>query len=165
MYLEISLSLTTASDKKIKKTRRMGFCSQDCFLDENEYGSGVLSIVDHVQILPENICEKFLQWSFPYGSVKHKPLILCVGKIKDWSAGVWVKKKGKSYRQLGPNKADKLIRKYHFGEHLGFGGYVASAGTCSGDSRGPLYVEEVDWQTANTRYVVNGDVYKDFKII
>jgi len=134
-----------------------GFCSEDCFLDPSSEDSGVLRIVDHVDILPENICEKFLKWSFQYGEVKHKPLILCVGKIYDWSTGVWVKE-GKSYRRVAPDKTDKLMREFHFGENLGLGGYVASAGTCSGDSGGPLYVEELDWQTGNTKYVVNGVV-------
>ena len=60
----------------------------------------------------------------------------------------------KFYKLSGKTK--KYVRKHHYGEHLGFGGYVASAGTCYGDSGGPLYQEQIDSRTGRKKYIVTG---------
>ena len=44
-----------------------------------------------------------------------------------------------------------ILRKFHYGAKYDPVGYVTSAGTCSGDSGGPLYVE-----TRPGQYVVTG---------
>ena len=110
-----------------------------------------------MNVLPDPICDEFLVKSLPYGEVKYKPKILCVGKVKSWNTEVW-KATNSNYIKLGEKEAEKLISKHHFGEHLGFGGYVASAGTCRGDSGGPIYQKEVDPNSGKVlKHIITGN--------
>ena len=110
--------------------------------------------MDHANVLKEEICDKFLKKFLPAWGVSYKPKILCVGRVHHWSTDVWRMQGDKFYKLSGKTK--KYVRKHHYGEHLGFGGYVASAGTCYGDSGGPLYQEQIDSRTGRKKYIVTG---------
>ena len=119
--------------------------------------AGVLRIVDHVKALPDDICDDFLDRSLSSGGVLYRPKILCIGKMNHWSTDIWEKSGNQAFVHLNDtNERDQLIKRHHYGEYLGFGGYVASAGTCSGDSGGPVYQEETDPESGNKTYVVTG---------
>jgi len=133
-----------------------GFCSKDCFLDKQIAMAGVLRIVDDAKILPKELCKQFLEKSFPFGGVSHRPKILCVGKIHHWSTDVWGMK-GNKFNKITGN-TEHYVKRYHYGEHLGFSGYVASAGTCSGDSGGPVYQVQKNRRTGRAKYIVTGAV-------
>ena len=111
--------------------------------------------MDHVKILPKNLCDQFLETSFHYGTVSYSPKILCVGRLNHWSTDVWGMQ-GQKFNRMSVN-TEKTVKRRHYGEYLGFGGYVASAGTCSGDSGGPVYQEQIEPITGSTRYVVTGN--------
>ena len=49
-----------------------------------------------------------------------------------------------------------ILRKFHYGAKYDPVGYVTSAGTCSGDSGGPLYVENRPGQFVVTGLVSGG---------
>ena len=116
---------------------------------------GALRILDHVDILPHKLCEKYLQIYLPEGNdTLYKPMILCIGKLHHWSTDVWRYTEDKFVKWS--NNTKDFVRKHHYGEHLGFGGYVAAAGTCSGDSGGPAYQEQIDKVTGAKKYVVTG---------
>ena len=125
-----------------------GYCSSDCYLDNNKEIRGILRIVDRVTSLPDHICQKFLNDSLPENVIVW-PKILCVGLIKKWGTEVW-QKMASGYEKVPPKKAQTIIADNHYGEYLGIGGYIASAGTCSGDSGGPMFQKEED------RYIVTG---------
>ena len=142
---------TNTKDKK-----SWGFCSGDCHLNKNEASAGVLRIVDRVSVMPEQLCTQFLSRSLPHGTVEWLPKILCVGKINLWSTGVWdYNKYTGSYENVDvEEEVDEMVHKYHFGDAMGLGGYIASPGTCSGDSGGPMYQVEKHWHYKNNKYIV-----------
>jgi len=140
--------------KRTKDAHGWGFCSHDCYLDKTDHASGVLRIVDNVKVVPEKLCSKFLKRSLSY-SVDHTPKILCIGNVNKWKTDVWTMR-GRSFKKYSGNR-EKAVRRHHYGEYLGFGGYVSSAGTCNGDSGGPVYQEETD-DTGNKKYIVTGAV-------
>merc|ERR1719369_45277 len=142
--------------REAPRSNDWGFCSSDCFLDKNKAMFGVLRIVEHVEILPKNLCDYFLEKSFRYGPVSYRPKILCVGRVNHWSTNVWGMQ-GKKFNRISLN-TENTVKRRHYGEYLGFGGYVASPGTCSGDSGGPVYQEQIDPRTGRTKYVVTGAV-------
>eukprot|EP00091_Calanus_sinicus_P002228 TRINITY_DN1226_c0_g1_i9.p1 TRINITY_DN1226_c0_g1~~TRINITY_DN1226_c0_g1_i9.p1 ORF type:complete len:512 (-),score=117.34 TRINITY_DN1226_c0_g1_i9:229-1764(-) len=146
--------------RNTKKRKSWGFCSNDCHLNNNEASAGVLRIVDHVRVMQEDLCNMFLKRSLPHGTVEWLPKILCVGKINLWSTAVWnYNKYTGSYENVEDvDKVDKLVSKHHFGDAMGLGGYIASPGTCSGDSGGPMYQEEKHWRYGSKKYVVTGSV-------
>ena len=136
-----------------------GFCSRDCFLDKNEKPGGILRIVDHVNILPGTLCDGFLERSLRFGNkTSYRPKILCVGKVHHWNTDVWGLNNHIFMNWTGYGNIDEIVRKHHYGERLGFGGYVASAGTCSGDSGGPVYQEQIDIVAGKIKYVVTGSL-------
>ena len=87
--------------------------------------------------------------------MKYKPEILCVGHYFKWNIDVWYHQEGnEGYYPITPSKLKSIIlKKFHYGAKYDPVGYVTSAGTCSGDSGGPLYVE-----TKSGQYVVTGVV-------
>ena len=84
--------------------------------------------------------------------MKYRPQILCVGHYFKWNVGVWLDKGNGRYAPVSESKQKSaLLKKFHYGAKYDPVGYVTSAGTCSGDSGGPLYVE-----TKSGQYVVTG---------
>ena len=119
-----------------------GFCSKDCYLDITESNSGVLRKKEGVEILSEKLCEAYLNKSIPKDEgVEVMPEILCVARTERWEETTWVKT-GEGYRQR--ESSGPVIR-------YGSDSYVASAGTCSGDSGGPVFVRE------EYKFVVTGE--------
>ena len=120
-----------------------GFCSKDCYLDTKVKNSGILREKLGVEILSEDLCEKYLNRSlYSEDGIEVMPRILCVARTEKWAETTWVKT-GEGYKQIensGP------VTRY------GTDSYVASVGTCQGDSGGPVFVEE-----EKDRYVVTGE--------
>merc|ERR1719460_901240 len=136
-----------------KEVTGWGYCSKDCYLDPNELPNK-LRIVDDAAVLSEQLCEKYLEFSlrFTDGKVKVKPEILCVGHYFKWNVDVWLDKGNGRYSPVRQTKnKSAILHKFHYGAQYDPVGYVTSAGTCSGDSGGPLYVENRPGQ-----YVVTG---------
>jgi len=119
-----------------------GFCSKDCFLNTTTEAFGILRHKDNVEMLSDRLCEKYLRRTLEsYTQVK--PEILCVARTNEWSETLWEKSYG-GYRQV---PARRPATRY------GTTKYVASVGTCKGDSGGPSFIEE-----EVGRYVVTGVV-------
>ena len=72
-----------------------------------------------------------------------RPKILCVVRQEKWKEAAW-QKTGDGYQEM--RRGSGVHMRY------GSGGYVASVGTCKGDSGGPVFVEE------SGRYVVTGQI-------
>ena len=102
-----------------KSVKGWGFCSRDCFLDENQAVSGRLRAVKDRQVLKDLLCEEFLNYSLPLFPVV-RPKILCVGMRKDWNTEIWRKTKKSSYEKMDVDEAGDLIDSgAHFGDHIG----------------------------------------------
>ena len=116
-----------------------GFCSKDCYLDTKVSDMGVLRVKKEMEILPDEHCKKYLRKSME-GEVEVVPIILCVAKTEKWEENIWVKTR------------EGYIQKENTGPITRYGtdSYVASQGTCHGDSGGPVFVKEED------RFVVTG---------
>ena len=76
--------------------------------------------------------------------MKVRPKVLCVGRFMKWNIDMWYDG-GQEYIHL-TNKSriettSRILGHWHYGARHGLAGYVTSAGTCSGDSGGPLYTE------------------------
>jgi len=111
-----------------------GYCSRDCYLDQEEDAavSGVLRRVNNVKILPEKECKQYLDDSIE-GTVKVYPELLCVGWKNEWKEESW---------EQTPHGFEKLPKSQTPATRYGSSTYVASAGTCSGDSGGPVFVKD-----------------------
>jgi len=114
-----------------------GFCSRFCYLNESEPQANVLRDKDDVAVLSDNLCQVYLNLSLAV-EPKHRPIILCVGHLKKIRREVWRKIDG-IYSKL--EDYEKTLHN-HFGKPVEDESYVTSAGTCKGDSGGPLFVEE-----------------------
>ena len=121
------------------------------------------------QVLSRDRCDEFLDWS-TNNRVQVRPEILCVGKIHQWKVETYyLSKKGK-FMLIPKNHKGKQFHKkflkFHYGaKHSHIEGndhsYVASAGTCNGDSGGPLFRSE------NGKNIVTGKMkffLKCFKV-
>jgi len=119
-----------------------GFCGKDCYLDSNTASVGILRAKTNVLVLSEQECDLFLKQSLGRG-VEVTPKVICVAKKSKWKDAVWLKT-ASGYQAL--NMAGRKEKRY------GQDGYIASVGTCKGDSGGPAFVQEGD------RFVVTGVV-------
>ena len=45
------------------KTKSWGFCGKDCYLDTDAPDKGILRMKEHIHILSDQLCEKFLNIS------------------------------------------------------------------------------------------------------
>jgi len=126
-----------------------GFCSKDCHIP-TDAESSVLREKNDVDILDDRLCEKFVSASTQGKKVEVYPHVICIGYLKHRRYSVWRKTADGSYT------ATK--RKHHgIGYHMidkDEEVYVYSAGTCSGDSGGPVFA--MDERTK--RYIVLGAV-------
>ena len=77
-----------------------------------------------------------------------------MGDKYPWKVGVWTSEGGQ-FKKIKEGDTVSYLTKYHYGAKQSSEGYVASAGTCSGDSGGPLYVSQ-DFENKN-KYVVIGE--------
>ena len=61
-----------------------GFCGKECFLDEDAPSTGILRMKDNIHILPDKLCERFLNIS-----LTHEPEVR-------WSKGLFIIEPGKT---------------------------------------------------------------------
>jgi len=110
-----------------------GFCSRDCFLKKVGKGprKGAIRKRENVQILPDGPCQKFLNESLS-PETEVRPEIICISEIHDWREEFW--KETKNGFEKGPQEDTP--------ERYGMTSYVASPGTCKGDSGGPVFVKD-----------------------
>ena len=74
--------------------------------------------------------------------VKYRPEILCVGKQYKWNVGIWYTRDSWNYQRVTrKDHYDTILRRFHYGASKDPTGFVTSAGTCNGDSGGPLFLE------------------------
>ena len=104
--------------KKDLNAKGWGFCSKDCFLDENEASSGKLRAVHNKNVLDDKLCQKFLNFSLSQ-IPKVRPQVLCVGMQKSWKTAIWEITDG-GYQEMEEDEAEKVLADgKHFGDHLG----------------------------------------------
>ena len=108
-----------------------------------------------MKVLDEELCQKYLLQATNNGNVKVMPEILCVADTFPWKVAVW-ENKGGQFKKVTGSKSKEYLKKYHYGAKYAPEGYVASAGTCRGDSGGPLYITENNLSTSNKSYIVLG---------
>ena len=95
--------------------------------------------------MDEALCDVFLNHSLrDHPDVEIRPKILCVGRFMKWNIDLWYEEGGEYIHMTNkskPETTDKILAHWHYGARHGLDGYVTSAGTCSGDSGGPLYAQ------------------------
>ncbi len=95
-----------------------------------------------IQILNETMCDVYLNHSVRnHPNVTVRPNILCVGKFMKWNVDPWYHYDENYLHIKKKALKDTLLGFFHYGAKYGLDGYVTSAGTCKGDSGGPLYVQ------------------------
>jgi len=109
-----------------------GFCGKDCFLDTEAENSGVLRSKQNIEILSEDLCDKYLNISLNWQEVQARPQILCVAENNKWQEEHW-QKTGGGYKRM---KDHGPVTRF------GSSSYVAHVGTCQGDSGGPAFVRD-----------------------
>ena len=130
-------------DNEDESHKSWGFCGKDCFLDTEEAKNyGVLRSKANIEILSEDVCDKYINISLDWQEVPVRPLILCVAETNKWEEKHW-QKTGEGYKQM--KQLDSVTR-------FGIPSYVAAVGTCKGDSGGPSFVRD------GFNFVVTGGV-------
>jgi len=119
-------------DKEDANTESWGFCGKDCFLDTEAENQGVLRSKQNIEILSEHLCDKYLNISLNQQEVPVRPAILCVAENNKWQEEHWQKTDGGYMR----------MREHGPATRFGGSSYVASVGTCMGDSGGPSFVRD-----------------------
>ena len=79
-----------------------GFCGRNC-KNDTEPGSGVLRKEENVDILDENLCDRFLYASLEKGAVEVRPRLLCIGKIARIDVKAF-KVAGNSFTKINPSQ-------------------------------------------------------------
>jgi len=127
---------------ELSQINSWGFCSKDCRL--KGYDDSVLRSVEKVDILDEDLCKRFLELSHENKSgVKIEPEILCIGNVRSFRYGIW-KMEDKAYFNPLSTKEFRHKDARIYGMEGYEDVYITSAGTCNGDSGGPVYVKEGD---------------------
>ena len=130
-----------------------GFCSQECELYNHlEEESGILRIENGVDVLSEEDCENFLNHSLPRGkSVPFRPKILCIGEHLPYKPDFYVTldedvqntknwvKATDAFIRNNKHELVKLNEQPDVDDTYWSDYFVESAGTCRGDSGGPLF--------------------------
>ena len=105
-----------------------------------------------VQVLGERDCEERLNLTLRINFKGYLPRILCVVDRYDWNIDIWsTDGRGGYWRVEDPAEYNLYLQRHHYGAKYSPGGYMASPGTCMGDSGGPLYIK-----TGPGRYVLTG---------
>ena len=105
-----------------------------------------------VKVLDERDCEERLNLTLRINFRGYLPRILCVVDRYDWNIDIWsTDGRGGYWRVEDPAEYNLYLQRHHYGAKYSPGGYMASPGTCMGDSGGPLYLK-----TGPGRYVLTG---------
>jgi len=132
-----------ATIAKMYETVSWGFCGSDCYLDKEEEASSVRRKKEGVDVLDETLCDKFLEASSK--NLKVKPQILCIGHKQEIKYDTWIETTD-GYKVFDVKHPMALDTGNEF--------YVHSAGTCSGDSGGPVFIKD----NKSGKFVVLGAV-------
>ena len=137
--------------KKNKPELGWGYCSRECFLEEEN--SGKRRIKEGVDVLDDKLCQQYLNQTLE-GQAKVWPQILCAGKLIKWNYQIWTQD-GNKFKEADYATQSTLFGARHPinpdpGPMGDLGGYIKSPGTCNGDSGGPLIFKE------NSTHVVIG---------
>ena len=130
-----------------------GFCSEECRQDLYKAERGVLRSLDTADILSEEYCERFLDNLRPDGEeFQFRPEALCVGRNHSLRYKVFStedsedREKGKDWTELDSGflkENSEIIPEIYRRNMVDIDQdnvYVTSAGSCSGDSGGPVAV-------------------------
>jgi len=132
------------------ETQSWGFCSRDCYLNKGlASAANFLRKKYNVDILDDRLCQRYLKTSFWDGPVKVYPKILCIGNLKKLKYSVWIKNGANNYKQI-PRGSYRHKLELLKGSNI----YVHAAGTCNGDSGGPVFIKN----QFDNKYVVLGTV-------
>ena len=97
-------------------------------------------------MLDESVCSQYLDWSLHSDTpVQVRPEVLCVANKYPWKVAIFRKNDQRGFDRIEEdNELYNKLRSKHYGIQKGLNkdSYVASAGTCSGDSGGPLYMRD-----------------------
>jgi len=146
-WCEVKTDASQMQRKHRLETTSWGFCSKDCYLDDSEESS-VLRYVQGIDILNENLCQEYLK-STIRRNVEIDPRILCIGYKKTLKYSMW-QELTSGFEQIKPGKDFQHPMALKEGENF----YIHSAGTCKGDSGGPVFTKDIE----TGRYVVLGAV-------
>lgn len=122
----------TKPEFSIRADSGWGFCSQECFQDEEEpfFGKAREKLVD---VLDDAHCESELTRNGTRFFV-HQPQVLCVGLNHSYNIRVYLKDAKNRYHHV-PQK-DKRYEKLVSVEKMW---YIIGPGSCHGDSGGPAF--------------------------
>ena len=158
-------------DNDVWNSKDWGFCTEECDLAglEGAETGGILRFEKNVDVLDEDHCQEFLNVSLRRKEVQYRPKILCIGEYlpfrpefywtaetdlenaKDWAKApdIFVEHNKDELRKLNeqPDDDDTFWKDW----------YLESAGTCNGDSGGPLYLQKYKSGEGN-KYVLTGAV-------
>jgi len=134
----------------LKKSDSWGFCSKDCYLSETEKMSQVLRAVRGVDILSDMLCNVFLRKSLKNNRAIVMPQILCIGHLERFKYQSWniipnpEGLRAKGGLEFAPEPKRRKWRRFKHKDEMipGSGAYVRAAGTCNGDSGGPVFIKE-----------------------
>jgi len=134
---------------ELRQTTSWGFCSKDCNIEDAHHtpSSSVLRTVKGVDILPSGLCDHYLDIALGH-NVKVRPEILCIGYLKD-NKYIVMKEANGTLVQLTRRSIVHSLQ-----ASSGIDGIVHSAGTCNGDSGGPVFIKH----DKTKKYVVLGVV-------
>ena len=89
-FKKVLIGLTLQGDyyvvgREKENHKSWGFCGKECFLDEDAPSTGILRMKDNIHILPDKLCERFLNIS-----LTHEP------EVRWWSKGWFIIEPGKT---------------------------------------------------------------------
>jgi len=134
-WCKVSRDASDVSAHQVLRTDSWGFCGKDCYLDKSqEKAASILRKVENVDILDDKLCSVFLNNSLGR-PVEVRPEILCIGYVKPLKYKIFMKTKN-GYRKVRKSNV-RDIHRLQFKKGLDL--YIHSAGTCRGDSGGPVF--------------------------
>ena len=142
-------------DNLLYNSKDWGFCTRECSLAGNgEALAGVLRSEKNVDVLEEEECDEFLDISLNKMHVPYRPNILCVGQNLTFSSEYfWTQETDlenalqwkKVPNMFLENNKDELAKLNEGPDEVNNEGknwFIESAGTCSGDSGGPIFMKK-----------------------
>ena len=138
-------------DNNIFNSKDWGFCTSECKLHNEDVAlHGALRHEERVDVLKEAECDAFLKLALKNGRAKYPPRILCIGEHlyfraeyywtsdSDLERAKWAKVT-KAFLLNNKDELRKLNEQPDEDDIAWKDYYIESAGTCKGDSGGPMY--------------------------